>query len=140
MDKYFFALIISCIMSLSCSAQAPESFASIEPTVFADKISQTKNPQLIDVRTPTEFASGYIALAKNMDWFGDSFEKNIIKIDRKRPVFIYCKGGGRSQKAADWLFEMGFEVYELSGGIDNWISKSLPVKSIVIAAVKKPLK
>ncbi|NQY06297.1 MAG: rhodanese-like domain-containing protein [Flavobacteriaceae bacterium] len=80
--------------------------------------------QLIDVRTPEEFESGYVKNAVNMNFYDDDFSENLDKLDKTKPVCVYCKKGGRSAKAAKQLHEKGFEeVYDLDGGITNWIKK-----------------
>ena len=77
--------------------------------------------QLIDVRTPREFSNGFIEGAKNIDYNGDSFEKQMKKLDKTKPVLVYCAAGGRSENAAELLQEWGFkEVYDLEGGYNGW--------------------
>jgi rhodanese-related sulfurtransferase len=77
--------------------------------------------QLIDVRTPREFSNGFIEGAKNIDYNGDTFEKQMKKLDKTKPVLVYCAAGGRSENAAELLQEWGFkEVYDLEGGYNGW--------------------
>lgn len=77
--------------------------------------------QLVDVRTPEEFAEGHIAGAVNINVNGDSFlEKAEKKLDKTKPVAIYCRSGKRSAKAARMLGRKGFEVYNLDGGVNAW--------------------
>lgn len=110
-------------MLWSCNSQTSTAVETISPKDFADKISQTPNAQLIDVRTPGEYASDHIGNAQNIDWNGVSFEADAAKLDKSRPVFVYCKVGGRSANAADKLLQMGFtKVYDLQGGILKWNS------------------
>ena len=78
--------------------------------------------QIIDVRTDAEVAQGMISNAVQMDvadW--DGFVKSTESLDPDKPVLVYCKSGGRSNRAATYLNDNGFtEVYDLSGGITNW--------------------
>ena len=96
----------------------------IEVLEVADyKKAVNKNDvQLVDVRTPREFHGGHIARAVNIDYFqGAAFEEAFEKMDRKKPVYLYCRSGNRSLKAANRLIAMGFEkVYDLKGGILRW--------------------
>ena len=42
-------------------------------------------------------------------------------MDKDKPVYLYCRSGARSQKAARKLIDMGFEkVYDLKGGFMRW--------------------
>ena len=85
------------------------------------KLMKKSGVQLIDVRTSREFSNGFIAGAKNIDYNGDSFEKQIKKLDKNKPVLVYCAAGGRSENAAELLKEWGFkEVYDLIGGYNGW--------------------
>ena len=78
--------------------------------------------QLVDVRTPREYRGGHIARAVNIDYFqGAAFEEAFEKMDKNKPVYLYCRSGNRSLKAARKLVAMGFEkVYDLQGGILRW--------------------
>ncbi len=77
--------------------------------------------QLVDVRTPNEYNSGHIKNAKNIDFFATSFESQFEKLNKEKPLYIYCRSGARSRKAASKLSAMGFtEIYDLKGGYLNW--------------------
>lgn len=78
--------------------------------------------QLIDVRTPYEYADGHIENARNIDVSVASFEAEIEKLDRDQAVFIYCGIGIRSAKAAAILRKKGFKyVYDLDGGYKDLV-------------------
>ncbi len=77
--------------------------------------------QVIDVRTPEEFGEGNIQNAVNMDFYADDFEAQLEQLDKTRPLVLYCRSGGRSNKAATRCKEMGFEtVYDIDGGYEQW--------------------
>ena len=98
------------------------------PQEFASKLKSSANPVVLDVRTPTEFASGHLAQAKNIDWNGNNFEKQVASLNKSNPVFVYCLRGGRSASAADKMRSMGFKsVIELEGGIAKWQEAKLPI-------------
>ncbi len=86
------------------------------------KAVNNNDVQLVDVRTPREFRGGHIARAVNIDYFqGTAFEEAFKKFDKGQPVYLYCRSGNRSLKAARKLVSMGFEkVYDLQGGILKW--------------------
>lgn len=117
--KFFLLLYI--VLLNSCHAQKNDNYENISAVSFAQKIKQTESPQIIDVRTPGEYQGGHIDGAKNIDWNGDHFESDVVKLDKTKPVFVYCMVGGRSKKASDKLVELGFsKVYDLQGGIMKW--------------------
>ena len=76
---------------------------------------------LLDVRTPQEVAAGALPECLNLDIYDDSFKQKVQELDRDKPVYIYCKSGGRSAQAASYLQGLGFkEVYDMAGGYDLW--------------------
>ena len=106
---------------LSCNGQNSKEIKTIDSKAFAEKMAATPNPQILDVRTPEEFTSDHIDNAKNINWLGTTFVSDVEKLDKSQPVFVYCKSGGRSQKAAEKLNELGFKtIYQLDGGILKW--------------------
>lgn len=114
-------LLIVSVVFISCNDKKSNSFESLHPKEFAEKIKTTDHPQILDVRTPDEFESEHINNAKNVNWNSDDFEAKAASYDKSKPVFVYCLSGGRSKKAAAKLKELGFNtVYELDGGFLNW--------------------
>lgn len=100
---------------------------NLSATDFAEMTNKIPTAPIIDVRTPEEFSKGHIQKAKNMDWNGNDFDKQIATLDKSKPMFIYCLSGGRSSSAANKMQNKGFkEVYELDGGIMKWRGASLP--------------
>ena len=113
--------LVMSLIFLSCNEKKKNSFASITPKEFAAKIKTTANPQILDVRTPDEYAAEHIENAVNLNWNSDDFASKTTAYDKSKPVFVYCLSGGRSKKAATKLNELGFTtVYELEGGFLNW--------------------
>lgn len=123
--RSIFFVLLSFVI-LSCNGQTTKNIKTIEAKAFAEKINATENPQILDVRTPGEFNAGHIENADNVNWLGDSFVKESEKYDKTKPVFVYCKSGGRSKKATEKLEELGFEnIYELEGGYMKWDAEGL---------------
>lgn len=78
---------------------------------------------LLDVRTPKEFAEGHIDGAINIDYFDPNFKAEVEKLDKSKPVYIYCRSGGRSSKAMLIMKDSGFtSLYNLLGGFIAWDS------------------
>jgi rhodanese-related sulfurtransferase len=79
------------------------------------------NVQILDIRTPDELREGKIDGAININFYDADFREQVAKLDRNIPVYVYCRSGGRSQKAMEVLKELGFSVvYELLGGYMNY--------------------
>ncbi|WP_396174014.1 rhodanese-like domain-containing protein [Flavobacterium sp.] len=121
MNSKIISLSLICLLFLSCQGQQTKTVQTVDVTAFAEKLKATDKAQLLDVRTPEEFSSGHIENATNVNWNGDDFVAKAENYDKSKPVFVYCKVGGRSAQAADKLAELGFnEVYNLEGGIMKW--------------------
>lgn len=126
MKSKILSLLFISFLFLSCLGQSPKNIEVIDAPNFSFQLNKTPNAQLIDVRTPEEFNSGHIENAKNFDWLGNDFEINVANLDKSKPVFVYCKVGGRSSKAATKLAELGFsKIYDLNGGYLKWESAGL---------------
>lgn len=111
------------LLLLSCQGQAqgvkPQK---LNPGGFEAKLNSTANEILVDVRTQEEYAEGHLSNAILIDIWSDDFKSQISKLDKSKPVFVYCKGGSRSAKAADAFVQLGFkQVYDLDGGISAWM-------------------
>jgi len=85
------------------------------------KLVDKGDGQLLDVRTPEEWASGTIKGATKMNFFDNNFKDQLSKLDKNQAVYVYCRSGGRSGKATKQMKKMGFtKVYNLVGGIGAW--------------------
>ena len=86
------------------------------------EILKTKTIQLVDVRTPTEYKKGHIKKALNINFFNQNqFVSEFKKMNKETPIYIYCRSGNRSSKAAKQLADLGFKnIYDLKQGYMNW--------------------
>lgn len=104
---------------------------------FEQKLNESKNAQLIDVRTPGEYAEGHLQNANNIDYRGSDFDEQVEKLDKSKPVFVYCLSGGRSGNATEKMKSMGFkEIYDLKGGINAWKNADKPLAPSLISKSK----
>ena len=119
MKKFISSLL--CALAGLFTACSTGKFESVPVSEFAELISDT-TVQLVDVRTPQEYAAGNIAGSVNIDVKGDDFAGEALKkLDKKRVVAVYCRSGRRSKKAAGILASEGFKVVELDTGYIGWV-------------------
>lgn len=97
---------------------------------FSNKITETPQALLLDVRTSGEFGGGHLPKATNIDFRSEGFSKEIDKLDKSKPVLIYCLSGGRSAQAAEMMRAKGFQVTELKGGYLKWTTKLMPLEGV----------
>lgn len=124
--KVFFKVLFLSLLSYTGVAQQKSSV-----TVEAfEKGIQAKDVQILDVRRPEEFKEGHLRGAVLANWQNEEhFATEVKKLDKKKPVYLYCLSGVRSSKAANWLVEQGFtQVVSLDGGIKAWKEAKKPVE------------
>jgi len=109
---------------MSCNMPANQEESGIEVLAckeFDQKLSEVNDAQLVDVRTPQEYSGGTIGNAVNMDYYAEDFKQQISKLDKDKPLFVFCKKGGRSASSANICKGLGFkEIYDLEGGYTAW--------------------
>lgn len=92
---------------------------------------ESKDVQLVDVRTPEEYREGYIEDSQNIDFNSPTFDEDISKLDKSKPVIVYCKSGGRSAECSEKLLKAGFvKIYDLKGGIAQWKFEGFEIKTL----------
>ena len=112
--------ILSLILAFSCDYLSPTeiNFISDSDLIEMQEIEYI----LLDVRTPDEFSSGFIKKAKNLDFYSETFQNDILSIDKNLPIVLYCRTNNRSTKTANILKQNGFkEISVLEGGITDWV-------------------
>ncbi len=110
-------LILCPILILSCNKTKDMNL--ISSNQMQEAINDSS--QVLDVRTPGEFSEGHIPGALNIDVNSPGFSQAVNVLDKEKPVYVYCRSGQRSSRAARELREIGFDtVYDLEGGIMAW--------------------
>ncbi len=124
MHKLLFFLLLLCL-SCANSSNAQQKINADELTQIIQKEPST---QLVDLRTPGELAqTGKIAGAKVINFSSPDFQSQIEKLDKNKPVIVYCAAGGRSPRAAAQMTHLGFKkIYDYTGGMNDWKAKGKP--------------
>lgn len=117
---------------VACNNKQPSKtvtqFGEINVITPADFKEKSANQTIVDIRTPQEFAEGYIEGAININLFDKNFLDQMAQFDKSKPIFIYCRSGNRTSSASKKLSELGFQqVYDLQGGIINWSRNNQPI-------------
>ena len=120
-------LLFTALMLTSVTACTQNGVPAVAPKEFQAKLNA--EVQLVDARTPGEFAQGHLADALNLDWNGGDLKSRVGELDKSKPVLIYCASGRRSAAAAAFLKQNGFtSVTDLAGGIGAWQQAGMPVE------------
>ncbi|MFN0016164.1 MAG: rhodanese-like domain-containing protein [Saprospiraceae bacterium] len=118
MQKLLFLLLIT---TWACTQAVPAQ-SVLDATKTEAMLKADPSVQLIDLRTPGEVKqTGKIAGALEINFKSADFQAQVGKLDKSKPVVVYCAAGGRSARAAAQMTEMGFKnVYDYTGGMNDW--------------------
>ena len=128
-------LVSACTKSAGESpSAAPATVPESESNLSIEKAQALLKPdatgqlavELIDVRTQSEWATGYIPGARHIPL--DEIPTKLDSIDKGRTVVLYCAAGGRSHRAMEILKAAGYrDVRHLAPGISGWKAAGLPI-------------
>jgi len=94
---------------------------------FAEVIT-APGVQIIDVRTPEEYAGGHIAGAVNIPVQQADFVEQVSRLDANGTYAVYCRSGNRSRPAVDAMRGVGIDsIYELASGTKGWAAEGQPL-------------
>ncbi len=97
---------------------------------YEKKMNELHDMQLVDVRTTEEYTAGHLKNARNINIDAKDFDEQIASLNKTRPVFVYCKAGSRSARAAEKMKEQGFkQIYNMEGGLMKWQAAGKPVEA-----------
>jgi rhodanese-related sulfurtransferase len=123
--KKFIALIASALLLAGCSSSS--SAIDLSVTEFSAKVAEA-GVITLDVRTPGEFAEGYIQGARLIDFQSGNFENEITTLDKNATYAVYCRSGNRSGQAVKVMQDAGFtNVFNMNGGVIDWANAGLPL-------------
>ena len=128
-------------LSLLGLLAACQGYKDLSVEEFRDRLSKGgESVQLLDVRTPQEFAEGHIPGAINIDWLADGFIEAVqASIAPEQEILIYCRRGRRSAKAADTLNALGYKrIFNLKEGFNAWKNANLPVTAFETERFRAP--
>lgn len=76
--------------------------------------------KIIDIRTPSEYKSGHIPNAINI-------EKELLLLNphkylnKEEKYYLYCTSGIRSEKVVKYLNKIGYNTINIPGGYHNYL-------------------
>ena len=91
----------------------------------ADLKARSAHSQLIDVRSPSEFASGHIPGTINIPM--DQIEFRLADLSSSTPIVLICQMGKRARMTAGLLEPCQLQLSILEGGTSAWMQAGLPV-------------
>lgn len=105
------ALLLSMLFVISCQGQYSEHIVDKSPKDFMSEWQHEASTSiLIDVRTSEEYEAGALSESVNIDVMSPDFVQNVEALvqNKEQPIYVYCRSGGRSKKAAEQLEAAGY--------------------------------
>ena len=113
-------VFFSLLLVYSCQIFESNEINEISDAQFTE--IQDTDYILVDVRTANEYESGHIQDAVNFDFYSESFQNDILTLDKSTSIVLYCRTQNRSTKTANYLKENGYkEITVIAGGITSWL-------------------
>lgn len=121
------AVIIGVVLSIANEGHAAKGLPStVSVTEAAQRINE--GAFLLDVRTAEEWNQAHVAGAVLIPL--DELKSRLAEVPVDQDVLIICRSGNRSGQARDLLRAAGLKrTTSISGGINAWMAKGLPVVS-----------
>ncbi|MBS6328293.1 MAG: rhodanese-like domain-containing protein [Prevotella bivia] len=124
--KKIWAILLGMI-GLGTSASAQTSYKNLNVAAF-EQLIHADSVQIVDVRTPAEYAAGHVENAILVNVQDPQFAHNADSLlDKHKMLAVYCRSGHRSAIASAALAAKGYKVTNLQGGILAWIEEKKPV-------------
>ena len=95
------------------------------PTVPATEVPE--DAVVLDVREDDEWVHGHIDGATHIP-MGD-VPSRLDDLPEGDPLYVTCRGGGRSARVAAWLNQNGFDAVNVGGGMGQWEAAGRPMVS-----------
>lgn len=81
---------------------------------------------VVDVRQPDEYGEAHVPGVRLIPL--DQVPDRVDEFPTDREVYIICRSGGRSAKAAEFLRARGVDAVNVAGGTLAWIEAGRPVE------------
>ncbi|MDR6806688.1 rhodanese-related sulfurtransferase [Dyadobacter sp. BE34] len=133
--SFLIILFLASVVAVQAQHPAPKNVVKPDPQALAQ--IKAGKAYLVDVRTPEEFDGGHLQYSQNINFNGPDFKTQIAKLDKNKPVYLYCRSGNRSGKAADTLKTLGFHSYYNIGGFEQLKADGFPAEQLQTSASRK---
>lgn len=113
---------------LFSSLDGKETFSSAPILEIPSLQEKKENFYILDVRTPLEWQTGYLANAHFIELA--LLPQTLKKLPHNMPIAVFCRSGNRASLAASYLRRCGFrDVAMVRGGIKAWQRAGLPLQT-----------
>lgn len=89
------------------------------PEIDVDALAQQREVPLVDVREVNEYEEFHVPGARLLP-LGELADR-VGEVPTDGPVFIICRSGARSMRAAEFLRAQGVDAINIAGGSLAWV-------------------
>ncbi len=119
--EVFLYLLIALVLSLGLRRMwIARSIPSYSPAEVKEKLRNSRDAILLDVRTNAERTRGHIQGSLHIPLHAIVRQSDTLDKYRGKEIICYCQSGNRSISAAARLKKLGFTVANMQGGIGEW--------------------
>lgn len=125
--RWLMAIGTAIVLALSGACARAQAPAEVDVATAAAQI-RDQQIKVLDVREPSEFATGVIQGALLIPL--GQVEKRVAELSELKDQLLYvvCASGGRSAQAIKTLSKLGFtHLTNVKGGMNAWRKMNLPV-------------
>jgi len=112
---------------LACDLETQTAVQNVSVGVLHTYIGYGDPLAVVDVREPSETASGVIAGALLYPWNTGVLQAQYASLPTDRPLFVICGSGGRSAGASTFIANHGYNsVFNVLSGMNAWKNAGYP--------------
>lgn len=116
-------LLVSFILFSSLTFAKVEQIS--QQALLINQMSATPH-QIIDVRSPEEFAEGHVKGALNIPFNQIDKHQDLLNSLKDKTLVVYCRSGRRAGIFENTLSKEGFNLLHLTGDMNAWQAENLP--------------
>ena len=83
--------------------------------------------RVVDLRKPSEFATGHILHAQNIPLAELEEKMSRLQNLHQQQIIVVCQNGYSSRQGCEQLCQAGYNAQRLNGGILEWQAQHLPL-------------
>ena len=116
-----YAFVLSCAAAAVCGCACGNTESASNNGASSEQSGQIdlNTAVLLDVRSPEEYAAGYLKGARNIPHDRIGAEIAAVVPDKSAQVILYCRSGRRAKTAQETLRAMGYTNVSNFGGLED---------------------
>ena len=123
------AVVIAAILAVRGRPRARATMERVMPQQVPT-VSVSELPEdavILDVREDDEWVHGHVEGATHIPM--GEIPSRLDDLPEGDPLYVTCRGGGRSARVAAWLNQNGFDAVNVAGGMGDWEAAGKPMVS-----------